>query len=188
MRQSASNALLVCTAGVLLRRLEADPHLSSCDVVLVDEVHAEQLLVSLEEDAAVPCPTRPPPIWQVLLGADDVKDDLQQPKSEDDAAQAAQGALKFLPLLIGFFAPCLVQWPLGTPPDSSLHTFPPRRSGPRYHWPTPPFPPPPQPSPAHTPQWPMLGAHTPEALRQRLRPCRPCPVAGAGQRCVQHGV
>ena len=39
MRQSASNALLVCTAGVLLRRLEAEPDLSSCDVVLLDEVH-----------------------------------------------------------------------------------------------------------------------------------------------------
>ena len=37
-RQSASNSLLVCTAGVLLRRLEEEPDLRSFDVVLVDEV------------------------------------------------------------------------------------------------------------------------------------------------------
>ena len=39
VRQSASNSLLVCTVGVLLRRLEEDPDLRSFDVVLVDEVH-----------------------------------------------------------------------------------------------------------------------------------------------------
>ena len=37
-RQSPANSLLVCTAGVLLRRLEEEPDLTSFDVVLVDEV------------------------------------------------------------------------------------------------------------------------------------------------------
>ena len=38
-RQSPHNSLLVCTVGVLLRRLEEDPQLRAFDVVLVDEVH-----------------------------------------------------------------------------------------------------------------------------------------------------
>jgi HrpA-like RNA helicase len=36
---SSSTRLLFCTTGILLRRLESEPHLSSVSHIIVDEVH-----------------------------------------------------------------------------------------------------------------------------------------------------
>jgi len=36
---SSSTRLLFCTTGILLRRLESDPHLQSVSHIIVDEVH-----------------------------------------------------------------------------------------------------------------------------------------------------
>jgi len=68
-RASASTALLFCTLGVLLRRLEADPELLGATHVFVDEVHERSVEVDLVLLALLDLRQRRPELRIILMSA-----------------------------------------------------------------------------------------------------------------------
>ena len=57
-KRSSKTRILLCTTGILLRRLQCDPDLASVSHIFVDEVNAEKRTVSLQDFACLPTLSR----------------------------------------------------------------------------------------------------------------------------------